>query len=97
MGKITTIDALRQLPIVHTDTGYFLFFEGEARNEFLVLGKIVKKRAGLYFIEIEEEKYTTNANSKFSVGEEVICVLRANILKEKVNFLITGLEKIKSD
>lgn len=92
MTELFTLEALRQLPIAHTDAGEFLFFEGKAKNEFLVLGKIIKKRAGLFFVEIEGESFTTNANSRFSVGDEVNCVIRVNISEGKVNFIIQGLE-----
>ena len=94
MTDFITLETLRQLPIAHTDAGDFIFFNGVAKSEFLVLGKIIKKRAGLFFLEIEGEKFTVNANSKFNLGDKVACVLRSNIVEGRVEFIVSGLETI---
>ena len=91
----TTLSKLRDLPIAHTDTGDFLYDSNGPQLEFLVNGKITKSRSGLFFIEIEDEKFTTHKNSNFDVGQEVVCVIKPKIANNKiVDFIISGLEKI---
>ena len=100
--KLTTIRELRQSPIAQTDVGELLAPEGNPEQEFLVKGTIDRTRAGLFFINIEGEQYTFQKKDNFKIGEEIICVLRAEVNSENVelddnhaHFIIRGIEKLK--
>jgi len=93
MNSINTLEELKKAPIAHTDTGDYLFL-GIPKPEFYVKGKILKIRAGLIFLEIEGEKYTTHKIDGFVAGEEVICIINPRLEKEKRNFIVRSLEKI---
>jgi hypothetical protein len=101
MEKILTLEILKQSPIVNTDVGELIAIDGIPEQEFLVKGKIERTRAGLFFIDIEGEKFTFPKNSNFKEGEEVICVLRAEVNSLDVNFegnnahfIVKGLEHL---
>lgn len=95
MSNPVTLLDLKSFPIAHTDAGDFVYGPNGPDKEFLVKGTIKKARAGLFFISIETESFTTHKNSQFSVGEEVFCVINPKIVNGKVeNFTISGLEKI---
>jgi len=93
--KTTTLSELKSFPIAHTDVGDLIYGPEGPNNEFLVKGKISKARAGLFFISIDDLKFSTHKNSQFDVGEEVLCVVKPIIENNKVSdFVISGLEKI---
>jgi len=95
MDSINTLKELKNAPIAHTDTGDYLFL-GIPKPEFYVKGKILKIRTGLIFLEIEGEKFTTHKIDKFDVGEEVICIIKPQIEKERIDFIVRSIEKFKS-
>ena len=91
-----TFNSLFSLPIAHTDAGDFLMTAKGPEKQFLMKGKITKARAGLFFIAIEDKKFTTHKNSKFQVGQEVACVVEPKIENSSVkDFIIVGIEKIQ--
>jgi hypothetical protein len=91
---MNTLSQLRGATVAHTDAGDYLHLDGELQNEFLVKGKIIKERAGLFFLNIEGEKYTTIKRDGFAVGEEVACIVRFLVKEEgKISFMVKGLEK----
>jgi hypothetical protein len=93
MDSIITLEELKKAPIAHTDTGDYLFL-GTPQNEFYVKGKITKIRAGLLFLEIEGEKFTTHKREGFESGEEVICIINPKIEKENIEFIVRSVEKV---
>lgn len=95
MNKVTLLD-LKTFPIAHTDIGDLVYGPEGPSKEFLVEGVITKARAGLFFIAIDDGCFTTHKNSKFEVGEKVLCVIKPKICDSKVtDFIISGLEKIE--
>ena len=87
---------LSSLTIAHTDTGDFLVTENGLEKQFLIKGTIIKARAGLFFITIEDKKFTTHKNRSFEVGEEVACLIEPIFKNSQVkDFIIVGLEKIE--
>lgn len=92
MNKVFSLASLRQMNIAHTDAGDFLFVNGKPQNEFIVKGIIKKIRASLFYVEIEEENYTTHKRQGYKVGDEINCVVKTKIKEGKINFIITGIE-----
>ena len=98
---LTTLDELRKSPIAKTDVGELIALNGLPQIEFLVKGKIKKQRAGLFFLDIENQQFTCPKNSNFKEGEDIICVIKAEVNSENVDinnnnaiFTIKGLEKL---
>ncbi|MDD3175748.1 MAG: hypothetical protein PHU51_04690 [Candidatus Nanoarchaeia archaeon] len=98
--NLTTLNELRQSPVAKTDVGDLIALGGLPQIEFLVKGTIKKVRAGLFFIDIEGENYTFPKSSTFKEGDEIICVLRAEVHSDNVelnnnhaHFTIKGLER----
>lgn len=91
---MTTLEELYGATVAHTDTGDFLQLNGELHNEFVVKGTITKERAGLFFIEIESERFSAHKQEGFVVGEKVNCILRCLHEEGLKSFVIKGLEKI---
>ncbi len=96
-----TLEEIRKSPIAKTDVGDLIAINGLPQTEFLVQGKIKKIRAGLFFINIEGESFTASKLDNFEVGENIICVIRAEVDSNNVNinnnnakFIIKGVEKI---
>lgn len=99
---ITTLSILRTSPIASTDVGDLITLNGVPKQEFLVKGKIHKIRAGLFFIDIENEKFTFPKTSDFKENQEIICILRAEVNSNNVDinnnnakFIIKAIEQIK--
>jgi len=93
MTDLTSLSELRKAPIAHTDAGDFLFL-GKPQKEFYVKGKIKKIRAGLIFLEIEKETFTTHKREGFEIGEEVICIIQPLIETDKTTFIVRSIEKL---
>jgi len=100
MMNLTTLAELRRSPIAKTDVGDLIALNGHPETEFLVKGKIKRVRAGLFFIDIEGESFTTSKLRGFHIDDEVICILRAEINADNIDFdnnsahfIIKGLER----
>lgn len=93
MENLTTLSELKKAPIAHTDAGDFLFM-GTPRPEFYVKGTITKIRSGLFFLDVEGERYSTHKQEGYNVGEEVICIIKPRIDGEIVEFIVRSVEKI---
>ena len=88
-----TLTQLRDLPVAHTDAGDFLYVDGSPKKEFLVRGTITKERAGLFFLDIDGERFTAHKQEGFSQGEEVICILTFQMKENNIDFVVRSLEK----
>lgn len=95
-----TLKELKTAPIAKTDVGFRLYINGFPEHEFLVVGTIKKIRAGLFFLDIEGNSFTTSKREGFTVGEQVVCVLNAKIDESKIDignnnvvFVVRGVEK----
>lgn len=89
-----TLSELQRAPIAHTNKGDFLFVGGAPENEFIVFGKIIKIQAGLFFLDIEGNKFTTHKQEGFEVGEHIHCIVVPIIKEEGIKFTIRSLKKI---
>jgi hypothetical protein len=96
-SNYTTLDKIRGLTIAHTDSGDFFIENGELRNEFYVLGRIVRARAGLFFIDIDGEKFTAHKKDGFESGELIGCIIQPQFSDGIVKFTIKGIEKISDN
>lgn len=94
MDNLHTLDELRNAHIAHTDAGDFLFVRGRPEKEFYVAGRITKERAGLFFLEIDGEKFTTHKRFGFTVHDNVICIIQPLIKEGVVNLTVRSIEKI---
>ncbi len=82
-------------PVADTDKGSFLLTKEGLKKQFLMKGKIVKSRAGLFYVQIEEKIFTAHKNSQFHVGQNVACVVEPILKDTQVeDFVIVGLEKM---
>ena len=91
---LTTLSELRNMPIAHTPEGDFVFYEGIPTHEFLVKGRIKRIRAGLFFIDIEDESYSTPKRDGFKIDEYVTCIVRPDIKEDgPITFVIRSVEK----
>ncbi len=93
--KYVTLDSIRGLQIAHTDTGDYFMKDGELRKEFYVKGKITKARAGLFFLDIGGEQFSTHKREGFEVGEEVECIVLPQFKEGIMDFTVRGIEKLK--
>lgn len=91
---MTTLQELYGATVAHTDAGDFLQLNGELRLEFIIRGTITKERAGLFFIDIEGEKFSAHKQERFKVGEKINCVLRCIHEEGKKSFVVKGMEKV---
>lgn len=94
MVQLTTLDAIRVLSVAHTDSGDFFIENDKLKKEFYVLGTITKERAGLFFLEIDGERFSTHKKEGFNVGQQVICYVHPKKDSQgNVDFVVVGLEK----
>jgi ribosomal protein S1 len=80
--------------IAHTDAGDFLQIDDELKKEFVLQGTITKARAGLFFIEIDGDKFTAHKQDGFSIGDQVNCIVNFHLKDNERIFSIRSLEKI---
>lgn len=94
MNDTILLSDLRAAAIAHTDAGDFVFLGGQPVREVYVKGTITKKRAGLFFLDIEGEQFSTHTKEGFSVGDEVVCYCIPQIVEGVVKSVtVRGLEK----
>ena len=94
MDTITYAD-LRGAPVAHTDAGDFVFLGGQPCKEVYIKGTITKVRAGLFFLDIEGQRFSTHKQEGFGVGDEVICICEPLIQDGKAEDMrIRSLEKL---
>ena len=89
---MNTLTELRLAPIIHTDEGEFLVIDNKPEQEFYVKGIITKKRAGLFFININDESYSIHAKAGFNMGDEVKVLLQLQVQDNKHNFVVKNIE-----
>ena len=92
---MTTLEELYGATVAHTDAGDFLQLDGELHNEFVVKGTITKERSGLFFLEIEGERFSAHKQKDFVVGQVVNCILHCLHEEGTKSFVVKGLEKIQ--
>lgn len=85
---------LRTLPVAHTDVGDYLLYNGKPTREFVLLARILRARAGLFFVDIQGEIFTTHKSRGFVVGERVNAILTLNVRRGRVDFILRTIEKI---
>jgi hypothetical protein len=85
---------LKQLHIAHTDAGDFLAYKGGAEKEFYVQATIKNKRAGLFFLDIEGERYSCKAKMGFTPGQDVRALIEAHIQGHEVTFTVKTVETL---
>lgn len=90
---MNTLYELYEAPIAHTDTGDFLQLNGELRSEYYVKGTIIKQRAGLFFLDVEGEKFSAHKQAGFKIGDKVVCILRMIHEDGQKSFVVRSMEK----
>lgn len=90
---MNTLEELYGAPVAHTDAGDFLQLHGELKREFYLKGTITKQRAGLFFLDIEGEKFSAHKQKGFEVGDEVICIMNMIHENGQKSFVVRSLEK----
>jgi hypothetical protein len=91
--KLTSLKELASLSIAHTDTGDYFIYEGTLKKEFFVEGMIIRARAGLFIIEIEEQEVSFKKTRGFQIGEPVICQIEASLKDNSLKCIILSLLK----
>ena len=89
-----TLTDLRLAPIIHTDTGDFLSIDNKPQREFYVKGTITKKRAGLFFLDIDGESYSFRAKPGFTIDQDVKVLLELHVQDHKHTFTVKNIEPL---
>ena len=77
MDSQLTLKIIRALPVAHTDTGDFFIHDEKLTREFEIRGIVLRKRAGLLFIKIDDEKFSFSSPLSLCEGDCVKCIIRA--------------------
>ena len=94
MENTITYADLRGAPVAHTDAGDFVFLGGQPCKEVYIQATITKTRAGLFFLDIEGQRFSCHKQEGFAAGDAVTAICEPVIVDGKVEDIrIRSLEK----